>query len=74
MDAQQLKDGVQAIAAKRSWLLDLLEKPEIGSLRLDINQAIEEIDDLMDEFYDVFPDEKNATGGDNGGSQSISIG
>ncbi|GAB4346001.1 MAG: hypothetical protein Fur0042_11140 [Cyanophyceae cyanobacterium] len=72
MDVQGLKDGVRAIAAKRPWLLDLLEKPEIGSLRLDVNQAIEEIDDLMDEFYDTFPEERN---GDNGSGtvQGISI-
>lgn len=72
MDVQALKDGVRAIAAKRAWLVELLEKPEIGSLRLDANQAIEELDDLMDEFYDTFPEERD--GGDGGTTvQGISI-
>jgi hypothetical protein len=34
----------------------LLEKPDLGTLRIDVNQAIEEIDELIEEFKRTFPD------------------
>lgn len=58
MDAQVLKDRVRAIAAQRDALVDLLEQPDLGALRIDVNQAIEEVDDLLDDFYTTFPEEK----------------
>ena len=58
MDAQVLKERVQAIAAQRDTLVDLLEQPDLGSLRIDVNQTIEEVDDLLDDFYATFPEEK----------------
>jgi hypothetical protein len=58
MDAQVLKERVRAIAAQRNTLVDLLEQPDLGSLRIDVNQAIEEVDDLLDDFYATFPEEK----------------
>jgi hypothetical protein len=36
--------------------LQLLEQPNLGTLRIDVNQAIEEIDDLLEEFKRTFPD------------------
>jgi len=40
---------------KRDVLVQLLEKPDLGALRLDVGQALEELDDLLMEFNEVFP-------------------
>lgn len=57
MEAQAIKDRVIAVKAKREYLLELLEKPNLGTLRLDVTQALEEMDDLLDEFRRTFPNE-----------------
>jgi hypothetical protein len=56
MDTTSIRKRINAIEEKRSVLLDLLENSDIGTLRIDINQAIEEIDDLLEEFDRTFPD------------------
>jgi hypothetical protein len=56
MDEQSLKERIEAIESKRESLLRLLEKPDLGTLRIDVNQAIEEMDDLIEEFKRTFPD------------------
>ncbi|MDJ0555373.1 MAG: hypothetical protein QNJ68_13210 [Microcoleaceae cyanobacterium MO_207.B10] len=58
MDAQKIKERVATIESKRESLVRLLEKPDLGTLRIDVNQALEEIDDLIDEFKRTFPDSK----------------
>lgn len=57
MDAQTLKERVSLIESKRETLVRLLDKPDLGSLRIDVSQAIEEIDDLIADFKRTFPDE-----------------
>lgn len=59
MDVEALKEQIRVVASKRETLVDLLEKPDLGTLRLDVNQAIEELDDLLDEFHELFPEEKS---------------
>ncbi|MBO0351945.1 hypothetical protein J0895_23245 [Phormidium pseudopriestleyi FRX01] len=56
MDEQNLRERVSAIADKRETLVRLLEQPNLGTLRIDVNQAIEELDDLLDEFNRTFSD------------------
>jgi hypothetical protein len=56
LDPQMLRDRVSLIEGKRESLLRLLEQPDLGTLRIDVNQAIEEIDDLIDEFKRTFPE------------------
>ncbi|HEY9781087.1 MAG TPA: hypothetical protein V6D09_13225 [Leptolyngbyaceae cyanobacterium] len=56
MDAQTLRERIALIEAKRDSLLRLLEQPNLGTLRIDVNQALEEMDDLMDEFKRTFPE------------------
>jgi hypothetical protein len=60
MDVVTLRDRVRTIAAKRDSLLRLLEQPNLGTLRIDVNQALEELDDLLDEFKRTFPEENLA--------------
>jgi hypothetical protein len=55
MDTQAIRDRVELIRSKREVLLKLLEQPDIGMLRIDVNQALEEMDDLLAEFDNVFP-------------------
>ena len=55
MDTQAIRDRIQDIRSKREVLLKLLEQPDLGTLRIDVNQALEEMDDLLEEFDNVFP-------------------
>jgi hypothetical protein len=56
IDPQTMQTQIEAIASKREYLVKLLEQPNLGTLRIDVNQAIEEMDDLLDEFKRTFPD------------------
>ncbi|MEM1172013.1 MAG: hypothetical protein AAGJ08_23770 [Cyanobacteria bacterium P01_H01_bin.35] len=56
MDSQTIKTRLATIENKRESLVKLLEKPDLGTLRIDVNQALEEIDDLIDELKRTFPD------------------
>ncbi len=55
MEFAALQTRIELIRSKRQSLLRLLEQPGIGTLRIDINQALEEIDDLLEEFDRAFP-------------------
>jgi hypothetical protein len=55
MDIQTIKERISAIQSKRERLLSLLEQPNLGTLRVDVNQALEELDDLLDEFKRTVP-------------------
>lgn len=56
MEAQTLKERIALIESKRETLVRLLEQPDLGILRIDVNQALEEMDDLIDEFKRTFPE------------------
>jgi hypothetical protein len=55
MDVQTIREKVETIKAKREALIRLLEQPDLGTLRIDVNQALEEMDDLLEEFDRTFP-------------------
>jgi hypothetical protein len=57
MDSASLKEKINAIASRREFLAQLLDKPNLGTLRLDVTQALEELDELLDEFQLTFPGE-----------------
>ncbi|CDN09885.1 hypothetical protein RintRC_0833 [Richelia intracellularis] len=54
MQMETIKERIETIASKREYLLNLLEQPNLGSLRIDVNQALEEMDELLDEFQRTF--------------------
>ncbi|MBD2073216.1 hypothetical protein H6F86_04800 [Phormidium sp. FACHB-592] len=56
MNSETLRERIDLIQGKREALVRLLEQPDLGTLRIDVNQAIEEIDDLLDEFQQTFPE------------------
>jgi hypothetical protein len=55
MDTQAIRDRIEQIRRRREVLLKLLEQPDLGMLRIDVNQALEEMDDLLIEFDSTFP-------------------
>jgi len=55
MDHEGIRDRIATIKNKREALIRLLEQPDLGTLRIDVNQALEEIDDLLEEFDRSFP-------------------
>jgi hypothetical protein len=57
MDRQSAQTWLATISQKRDLLVRLLEEPNLGTLRIDVNQALEEMDDLIDEFKRTFPPE-----------------
>ena len=58
MDKVALQDKITQIASKRDSLVELLEKPNLGTLRIDVDQALEELDELIEEYNETFPEEK----------------
>ncbi len=56
MDKTLIKTQINLIEQKRESLVKLLETPDLGTLRLDVNQALEELDDLIDDLKISFPD------------------
>lgn len=59
MNHDTLQERIALIQGKREALVRLLEQPDLGTLRIDVNQAIEEIDDLLDEFKQTFPNSQS---------------
>ena len=58
MDKAEIVDKIGQMAAQRDSLVELLERPSLGTLRIDVDQALEELDELIEEFNETFPDEK----------------
>ncbi|MFM7324514.1 MAG: hypothetical protein ACKO63_20500 [Nodosilinea sp.] len=55
MEHEGIRDRIATIKSKREALIRLLEQPDLGTLRIDVNQALEEVDDLLEEFDRSFP-------------------
>ncbi|NJN49506.1 MAG: hypothetical protein HC805_06735 [Alkalinema sp. RL_2_19] len=56
MNPTAIQARVKEIESKREFLVKLLERPDLGLLSLDVNQAIEEMDELIAEFKQTFPE------------------
>ena len=59
MDLQTIKERINVVKSKRDYLLNLLERPNLGTLKVDVNQALEELDDLIDEYTRTIPETGN---------------
>jgi hypothetical protein len=55
MDAQSLRERIAQVEDKRELLLKFQADPNLGTLSLDVDQALTEMDDLMTEFRRTFP-------------------
>jgi hypothetical protein len=54
-----LKEQVKDVINQREFLVNLLDRPNLGTLRLDVSQALEELDELIEEYELTFPEEKD---------------
>lgn len=57
MDKVTIKGQIRQVQSKREFLVQLLDRPDLGTLRIDVNQAIEELDELIEDFRLTFPEE-----------------
>ena len=55
MNAQTLQERIAQVESKRALLLKFKTDPTLGTLSLDVDQALIEMDDLMMEFHRTFP-------------------
>ncbi|WP_310483680.1 hypothetical protein [Chamaesiphon sp. VAR_48_metabat_403] len=55
MDAQTLQERIAQVESKRALLLQFQADPTLGTLSIDVEQALIEMDDLMAEFRQTFP-------------------
>ena len=54
MEVTEIKQKISQVESKREFLVRLLEQPNLGSLRTDVNQALDELDDLIDDLKRTF--------------------
>ena len=52
---ETLKSRIELIRSRRPSVAQLLDRSDLGTLRVDVNQALEEIDELIEEFDRTFP-------------------
>ncbi len=58
MDKSTIQEKINLIENRRESLVKLLEQPDLGTLRIDVNQALEELDELIEEFQLTFPEDQ----------------
>jgi hypothetical protein len=56
MDKIIIQQKINLITAKREFLVKLSEQPNLGILKLDVIQALSELDDLIEDFSVTFPE------------------
>lgn len=55
MDAKTLQERIAQVESKRALLLKFQADPTLRTLSLDVDQALIEMNDLMAEFKNTFP-------------------
>ncbi|MEO0409500.1 MAG: hypothetical protein AAF289_19325 [Cyanobacteria bacterium P01_A01_bin.135] len=55
MELSNLQGRIRLVKEKRETLLRLLEQPDLGTLRIDVSQSLDELDELIEEFDQTFP-------------------
>ena len=56
MEISNLQGRIRLVKEKRESLLRLLEQPDLGTLRIDVSQSLDELDELLEEFDETFPE------------------
>jgi hypothetical protein len=56
MDKIIIQQKINLITDKREFLVKLSEQPNLGILKLDVIQALSELDDLIEDFSLTFPE------------------
>lgn len=57
MEPAVLRGKILDVESKREALILLLEQPDLGTLRIDVNQALEELDELVEDLKQTFPND-----------------
>ena len=57
MEPTVLRGKILDVESKREALILLLEQPDLGTLRIDVNQALEELDELVEDLKQTFPND-----------------
>ena len=57
MEPAVLRSKILDVESKREALILLLEQPDLGTLRIDVNQALEELDELVEDLKQTFPND-----------------
>lgn len=60
MTPETIQQEVNQIASKREFLLKLLERSDLGNLRIDVTQALEELEELIEECQQTFPQDTSS--------------
>ena len=56
-DLQQFFNAkIPTVVQGRALLVQLLETPNLGTMRIDVNQALEELEDLLEDLKQSFPE------------------
>ena len=55
-NAAIVKEKMPILTQGRETLVQLLETPNLGTLRIDVNQTLEELEDLLDDLKQTFPE------------------
>lgn len=56
MDKIVIQQKINLITDKREFLVKLSQQPNLGILKLDVVQALSELDDLIEDFSVTFPE------------------
>ncbi len=56
MTPETIAEKIRPIATKRAVLARLAARDDLGNLKIDVQQALEELDDLLEDFRRTFPD------------------
>lgn len=55
LTADLVQQKMPLLRQGRDTLVQLLETPNLGTLRIDVNQTLEELDDLLEDLKQTFP-------------------
>jgi hypothetical protein len=56
MNIETIRAKIPTLVQGRETLVQLLETPNLGTLRIDVNQTLEELEDLLADLKQTFPE------------------
>ena len=56
MNIETIRTKIPTLVQGRETLVQLLETPNLGTLRIDVNQTLEELEDLLADLRQTFPE------------------
>ncbi|MEY2976723.1 MAG: hypothetical protein ACO31I_15870 [Prochlorotrichaceae cyanobacterium] len=56
MNLETVREKLPTLVQGQEVLVKLLETPNLGTLRIDVNQTLEELEDLLADLKQTFPE------------------